>query len=161
MIKVNLANLPAELHGTYRALAAAEASGVLSIDDALPGYLQAARERARLLRARPELFPAAQRKALALVRKDGGVGTEIKLLLSTFRITGDDTCGCANQARAWDRRGVEWCAAHRDDLVAYLVEQGKRRSWWLGIGARLSAPQLVDMAIENARRRRGDSPTTA
>lgn len=99
--------------------------------------------------------PWADRPATSVVidppiRIPGGVGTEVTKLLKMLRIS-EKNCDCVQTAKLWDSWGIEKCIARIDELVKHLAAQGKKRNWLLGIAARLSARQIVEQAIDNAK----------
>ena len=95
-----------------------------------------------------------------------GVGTHIHRLLASLGAKPNSSCNCNSLADEWDRKGIEWCKEHKDELVAKLRESYSRTDWptvlraaalslggiawqinWLGpLGS------LVDLAIERAEK---------
>lgn len=73
-----------------------------------------------------ERLIAAHFRASAVVA--GGVGTELKKLLSSWGIA-PSGCGCSDKAALWDRKGVEWCDAHQEELVASLEASARKHDW--------------------------------
>lgn len=83
-----------------------------------------------------------------------GPGTELKKLLAgwPFRIVAKPNCSCNARARRMDaeeKREPGWCAAHLDEIVAWLREEAtKRKLPFIDIAGRM----LVRRAIRNAKR---------
>lgn len=57
----------------------------------------------------------------------GGVGTELKKLLSYIGITASPTCSCNTRARIMDENGIEWCKDNIDTIVGWLREEAEKR----------------------------------
>lgn len=79
----------------------------------------------------------------------GGVGSELKKLLSSIGIRATPNCSCATRAREMDQRGVEWCEQNIDTIVGWLREEANKRSIpFIDAAGRI----LVRRSIVNARR---------
>ncbi|MGH8743584.1 MAG: hypothetical protein ACREUY_04820 [Burkholderiales bacterium] len=51
-----------------------------------------------------------------------GVGTELTALLAMLGSKAVSSCQCKARAKALNRRGIEWCKANREKIVAWLQE---------------------------------------
>jgi hypothetical protein len=74
---------------------------------------------------------AKQRHAAREKRgKIGGVGTELKAMLAIlYRLRKPGSkCGCEARAEEMDRRGIPWCEANRDTIIAWLREGAEQLS---------------------------------
>jgi hypothetical protein len=79
-----------------------------------------------------------------------GPGTELKRLLSRFRISAQGSCGCEAKARLMDEMGPDWCIEHIEKILDWLSENAaKRKLPFIRFAARL----LVRRAVSNARRK--------
>lgn len=58
---------------------------------------------------------------------EGGVGSEVKKLLSRIGITASPTCQCAAKARQMDYMGVKWCEDNIDTIVGWLRDEARTR----------------------------------
>ncbi len=93
----------------------------------------------------------------------GGVGTELKCLLSWFGQDADPECNCAKHAEDMDRHGIEWCASHKSEIMGWLAEEAARRTV-LGFsldrvpGFRMGVMALIELAISHARIKGAGAP---
>lgn len=94
-----------------------------------------------------------------------GVGWHLTQLLKQLGAKPDSSCNCAAKAAEYDRAGLEWCKAHREEMAAFLREKYSSLSWtdltaftaravasglvW-EIGFSDPATALVEMAIRRA-----------
>jgi hypothetical protein len=58
---------------------------------------------------------------------DGGVGTEVKKILSRIGITASSTCQCNARAKKMDYMGIKWCEENVDAIVGWLRDEAKTR----------------------------------
>lgn len=95
----------------------------------------------------------------AAAKPRGGVGTEIKRLFESLGVRPYSTCNCSALAAEWDRNGIAWCKAHRDDVLIPRLTEAYRKTDWLTVlrAAPLAAAQglwsiesLVERAIGRA-----------
>lgn len=57
-----------------------------------------------------------------------GVGTELKLLLSTYLgIRPSLGCKCMKRAKEMNSRGLEWCELNKERIVSWLREEAKNK----------------------------------
>lgn len=97
-----------------------------------------------------------------------GVGTELKALVELLNRKPKSGCGCKAFAMELNRRGIEWCKANREKIVAKLDEAYHGLTWnevresataavKSGLVFRLYPwdvrGSLVDLAIERAGQR--------
>jgi hypothetical protein len=59
--------------------------------------------------------------------KGGGVGTELKALLSAIGIKAKPNCSCNTKARVMDERGISWCESNKGVIVRWLQDEAKKR----------------------------------
>lgn len=76
----------------------------------------------------------------------GGVGTELKSLLSKFGIKSTENCACNKRAELMDRNGVKWCRENVEQIVTWLHEEAQRRHLPF---IRTAGKLLVKRAIKN------------
>jgi len=86
----------------------------------------------------------------------GGVGTELKKLLSWFGQYAAEGCNCQKHADTMDANGIAWCETNVDQIIGWLSEEAAKRSvlgWSLDKvpGFEWTARQLVARAIDNAK----------
>ena len=86
----------------------------------------------------------------------GGVGTELKAILSWFNIKADDRCGCERRALQMDAYGVPWCRQNIHTVVGWLQEAAKKRNMCF---VRFAGYAAVKLAIHRATRAADRSPT--
>lgn len=82
----------------------------------------------------------------------GGVGTELKKLLSRLGITAQPGCSCLARANAMDARGVPWCRANVETIVDWLQEEAAKRGLPF---VRLAGKAIVHLAIRRALTNKG------
>lgn len=58
---------------------------------------------------------------------EGGVGTEVKKILSRIGITASPTCQCNARAKKMDYMGIKWCEENIDAIVGWLRDEAKTR----------------------------------
>jgi len=93
-------------------------------------------------------FPKASDKP----QLQGGVGSEIKNILTSWGIPSDN-CGCMAKAVEWDTKGVGWCDVNRPELAGWLRQQAETRlregkTWWKS--ALVRVPGILRWASESA-----------
>lgn len=98
----------------------------------------------------PEMLDAAS-KPPEPAAETQGVGSELHRILSSIGIHESVDCSCMAKMREYDAAGIPWAETHQEEISAYLVEQGKKRGWALGVAAKLTAPVIVSKAIERAK----------
>lgn len=81
----------------------------------------------------------------------GGVGTELKILLKRLGIQSVQGCQCDQRALAMDDEGIPWCERHIDKIVDWLEEEAKRRRLPF---LRVAGKTLVRWAIRNAKKKK-------
>jgi hypothetical protein len=79
-----------------------------------------------------------------------GPGCQLRRSLSWF-VRDDGKCGCTEYAAEMDRDGPDGCEARIGEIVAHLVEQGAKRSIFLGAVPSAAVTVVVRRAIEAAR----------
>lgn len=79
-----------------------------------------------------------------------GVGTELKLLLSKFRLRPVEGCQCDQRADAMNEMGIGWCDTNKGTILDWLQEEAKKRHLPF---VRQAALVLVKLAIYNARKK--------
>ena len=113
----------------------------------------------------PPIIASAQVSSLVPSRASirakmvGGVGTELKKLLSWFGQYPVGDCQCVKHALHMDIHGIKWCQDNVDKVVGWLSEEARKKSvlgWTLDKvpGFEWTAKQLVLKAIENAKAER-------
>ena len=93
---------------------------------------------------RAHLCPTAVRE------RHCGPGCQLRRSLSWF-VRDDGKCGCTEYAAEMDRDGPDGCEARIGEIVAHLVEQGAKRSIFLGAVPSAAVTVVVRRAIEAAR----------
>ncbi len=78
-----------------------------------------------------------------------GPGTELKNLLHRLGFRETPTCGCKSHAREMDHRGVDWCSANIETIVAWLAEEAKAQSLPF---FEMPARALIRYAIRRAKK---------
>lgn len=58
---------------------------------------------------------------------EGGVGTEVKKILSRIGITASPTCQCNARAKKMDYMGIKWSEENIDAIVGWLRDEAKTR----------------------------------
>jgi len=81
-----------------------------------------------------------------------GVGTELTKLIAQFNVKPDKSCNCAAKAAEWNRNGVEWCKANREEILTHLRKaySGLSLLSRAAIAAKLPVEVAVGMAWEGA-----------
>lgn len=89
-------------------------------------------------------------------RRPGGVGTELKKILTSWWITACGSCG--SHAKTMDKNGIEWCEANIPMIVGWMKEEAANRHvGWVASLTELvpafgmSPEHLVQKAIRNAK----------
>ncbi len=82
----------------------------------------------------------------------GGPGTELKKLLSKFRLK-PKGCVCNRHAAEMDRRGPVWCRENIDKIVGWLMAEAKKRKVALANLSRPAIKLLIRWAIRRHERR--------
>ena len=79
-----------------------------------------------------------------------GPGTELSNLLKWFNIHAKEKgCGCKSMQKKMDKGGPQWCRDHKEEILAHLEKEAKKRKLPF---VRLAAGKLVDLAIRRAER---------
>lgn len=78
----------------------------------------------------------------------GGVGTELKLLLSLIGITDRPGCRCKERAAEMDRRGIFWCEQNIETISGWLKEEATLRRLPF---VKRAAISIIRKAIKNAK----------
>ena len=82
--------------------------------------------------------------------KTTGPGTELKQLLSWFNINAKEGgCGCKSMQKKMDRGGPQWCRDHKEEILAHLEKEAKKRGLPF---IRIAAEKLVNLAIRKAEK---------
>lgn len=84
-----------------------------------------------------------------------GVGTELKRILARFWIKSKPGCGCDRYAAIMNIRGIAWCVANVEWIIAKLAKEAKRRKIPF---LRPAAALLLRWAIRNAKRNPACNP---
>lgn len=106
-------------------------------------------------------FKAGSRRAA------GGMGTELKALLASLGITGQQGCGCDDRAARMDAWGLAGCKARRAEILDWLDQQAAKLGWWekakAGALAVLGGLPLTTAGLfdEAARRAKAKAPPEA
>lgn len=79
----------------------------------------------------------------------GGVGTELKALLSKIGIKSSPTCSCNKRAKIMDENGVEWCEQNVKTICDWLAEESAKRKLPF---VRLAGKAIINMAIRRAKK---------
>ncbi len=79
----------------------------------------------------------------------GGVGTELKKLLSLVGITASPGCSCNKRAASMDNNGIEWCKDNVGEIVSWLKEEASKRRLPF---ANFMGNKIVRMAIRRAEK---------
>jgi hypothetical protein len=117
--------------------------------------------------------PLAAAAPLANETAGRGPGAELKKLLASLGIDSMPGCACNAKAAEMDAWGVRGCLERRDEIAAWMRENGKKRRWGCKFRAALRAlasglafrldlsdpyGSLVDMAIQRAQEAGTASP---
>lgn len=128
----------------------------------MPGQLGAVSEpksfREGLILPEPRTGGLVQRHGFVTTVGRGGVGTEMKAILSWFGQRPTGGCKCEYYAFEMDRRGVDWCQENIDEIFNWISKEAKKRHIpWIGTpldqvpGFEWTARQLIQKAIDNAK----------
>lgn len=79
----------------------------------------------------------------------GGVGTELKNLLSFLEKKGDCN-SCLSRAQMMDQMGITWCEANREDILSGLKEGAESHGLPY---IRLAAISALNLAIYRAKKK--------
>ena len=80
-----------------------------------------------------------------------GPGTELANLLKWFNIHAKEKgCGCKSMQKKMDKGGPQWCRDHKDEILAHLEKEAKKRNLPF---IRIAAEKLVNLAIRRAEKR--------
>jgi len=91
-------------------------------------------------------------KGIKLDFVEGGVGSNLKKILSRIGITSTPNCSCNARAAMMDTFGIEWCEENLEYLVGFLREEAaKRKLPFIDAAGRA----LVKMAIKRAKKHIG------
>ena len=98
----------------------------------------------------------ARRALIPSLRPQGGVGSELKLLLTWFGQYQSAGCSCAKYSAIMDARGIAWCEANIAVIFDWLADEASKRKiagWSLNKvpGYGWTAERLVRQAIANAK----------
>ena len=79
-----------------------------------------------------------------------GPGTQLKTMLGWFNIKAKEKgCGCKSWQKKMDGGGPQWCRDHKEEILAHLEKEAKKRGLPF---VKLAASKLVDLAIRRAER---------
>lgn len=95
-------------------------------------------------------YPLPKNNSTKTTKKNiqiGGVGTEIKKLLSYIGIKSTPTCTCNARAKMLDEKGIQWCKENKETIVSWLEEEAKKRKLPF---MKIAGRKLIDMAIKRA-----------
>ena len=82
--------------------------------------------------------------------KTTGPGTELANLFKWFNIHAKEGgCACKSMQKKMDRGGPQWCRAHKDEILAHLEKEAKKRGLPF---IKLAASKLIDLAIRRSER---------
>ena len=82
--------------------------------------------------------------------KTTGPGTELANLLKWFNIHAKEKgCGCKSFQKKMDRGGPQWCKDHKEEILAHLEKEAKKRGLPF---IKLAASKLIDLAIRRSER---------
>jgi hypothetical protein len=90
-------------------------------------------------------------KLVAPASPTDGPGTELKYLLSRFKVTG--TCNCDSHAAQMNRWGPDKCEQEIDTIADWLIEEANKRNIPTMFFGRMVAKRLIRIAISRARRK--------
>ncbi len=89
-----------------------------------------------------------------IVVVDGGVGTELKNLISKLGLKPGLNCKCGQHIREMDTKGIAWCDENVYTITQWLQEEAERaRLPFTKIGARI----LIRRAISNAKKKQKEN----
>lgn len=80
----------------------------------------------------------------------GGVGSELKKLLSYININSSPNCACNARASTMDEKGIQWCKDNKDTIIDWLEEEAKKRRLPF---IRYGAKKILDLAIYRAEKK--------
>ena len=79
-----------------------------------------------------------------------GPGTELANLLKWFNIHAKEKgCGCKSMQKKMDKGGPQWCRDHKEEILAHLEKEAKKRKLPF---IKLAASKLIDLAIRRSER---------
>lgn len=79
----------------------------------------------------------------------GGVGTELKLLLAWFGQYATKGCNCEKHAEKMDKEGIEWCENNVPKILGWMREEAAKKN--IAFMVDLGGESLVKQAIANAK----------
>ncbi len=79
-----------------------------------------------------------------------GPGTELRKLISWFA-SNKKGCGCKDRELIMNRWGADECEKRTDEIVGWMMDEGKKRRWPTGKLAEFGARKLVAQAIRTSR----------
>lgn len=97
----------------------------------------------------PEHNIAKTQERVQLERNAGGVGTELKKLLSKLGIVATPNCSCNARAKLMDNNGIEWCENNQDLIIDWLREEARKRGMPF---IDLAGKTILKRAIYNAKK---------
>lgn len=74
-------------------------------------------------------------------------GTELKKLLSYFKIKNKHDCKCSDRAEQMDAMGCDWCKKNKETITRWLKEEAKKRNLPF---SKFFVDKLIDIAIKRA-----------
>ena len=79
-----------------------------------------------------------------------GPGTHLANLLKWFGIKAKEKgCGCRSMQRKMDSNGPQWCRDNKEEILAHLEKEEKKRKLPF---VKLAASKLLDLAIRRSER---------
>ena len=79
-----------------------------------------------------------------------GPGTHLANLLKWFNIHAKEKgCGCKSMEKKMNRGGPQWCRDHKEEILAHLEKEAKKRKLPF---IKLAASKLIDLAIRRSER---------
>ena len=92
----------------------------------------------------------ARKKDEPVATTTTGPGTELANLLKWFNIHAKEKgCGCKSMQRRMDKGGPQYCRDHKEEILAHLEKEAKKRKLPF---IKLAASKLVDLAIRRSER---------
>ncbi|MGI9460167.1 MAG: hypothetical protein ACR2NF_09230 [Pirellulales bacterium] len=80
-----------------------------------------------------------------------GPGTHLKNMLGWVGIRAKEKgCGCKSFQKKMDKNGPQWCRDHKEEILAHLEKEAKKRKLPF---IKLAASKLIDLAIRRSERR--------
>ena len=97
----------------------------------------------------PEHNISKNQQKITLERNTGGVGTELKKLLSKIGIVATPNCSCNARAKLMDNNGIEWCENNQELIIDWLREEARKRGMPF---IDLAGKTILKRAIHNAKK---------